>query len=185
MSLPELLTQLRQDASRAVPAFGAESVRLARSLGGAATELLLEQVSARGETAFLALEALRASDPAAYDALPAGERAEIYVATLRTNLFYNTWGLPRYHLTETTRAFLALKEDAVNLLLPLLADQRPAPLSGSQDATTSAMYKNRVCDYAWVFICEIRQRPYTYSQDPAERDRSIEALRQEERGGAP
>lgn len=178
MSLPELLVQLQQDAAKAVPAFGAESVRLARSLGGAATDLLLEQIRARGETAFLALEALRVSDQAAYAALPASERAEIYAATLRTNVFYNTWGLPGYQLTETTRAFLALKDDAIALLLPLLSDQRPAYLAGSRDATASAMYKNRVCDYAWVFICEIRQQPYTYSQDPEERDRSIEELRQ-------
>ena len=178
MSLPELLIQLQQDAAQAVPAFGAESVRLARSLGGASTDLLLEQIRARGDTAFLALEALRVSDPAAYAALSASERAEIYAATLRTNVFYNTWGLPGYQLTETTRAFLALKEDAIALLLPLLTDQRPAPLSGSQDATTSTMYKNRVCDYAWVFIYEIRQLPYTYSKDPLERDRSIAVLRQ-------
>ena len=180
MSLPELLIQLQQDAAQAVPAFGAESVRLARLLGGAATDLLLEQIGARGDTAFLALEALRVGDPAAYDAIPSTERAEIYAATLRTNVFYNTWGLPGHQLTETTRAFLALKDDAIALLLPLLADRRPAPLAGSRDATASSAYKNRVCDYAWVFICEIRQRPYTYSQDPEERDRSIEELRQTE-----
>lgn len=177
MSLPELLVQLQQDAAQGMPAFGAESVRLARSLGNAATDLLLEQIHARGDTAFLALEALRVSDPPAYAAIPGVERAEIYAATLRTNIFYNTWGVPGYHLTETTRAFLDLKDDAIAQLLPLLADQRPAPLSGSQDATTSTMYQNRVCDYAWVFICEIRQLPYAYSRDPKEPDRSIEELR--------
>ena len=183
MSLPELLIQLQEDAAQAVPAFGAESVRLARSLGGAAKDLLLGQIRARGATTFLALEALRVSDQAAYAALPAAERAEIYATTLRTNLFYNTWGLPGYQLTETARAFIALKEDAVSVLSPLLSDQRAAPHEGSEDATTSAMYQNRVCDYAWVFICEIRQLPYTYSKDPLERDRSIAALRLAE-GGA-
>ena len=134
---------------------------------------MLQEVQARGNTTFLALEALREADPVAYNALSIRERAEIYVDALKNSICYNAWGLPGYHLTPTAQALINLRDDAISVLEPLLGDKRPAPLSGSQDATTSTMYKNRVCDYAWVLINEIEHRPYIYFQDPAERDRFI------------
>jgi hypothetical protein len=113
-----------------------------------------------------------------YNLLPAEERAECYVDALLTNIFYNTWGLPGYQLSATSRALISLGEKAVAVLKPLLGDRRFAPHSGSKDATASNVYGNRVCDYAWVFISEIRHRPYAYSQSPAERDLAIDELRE-------
>jgi hypothetical protein len=179
MDVSTLVKQLKEDAAQAMPPFGAESVKMARELGSEATGLLLPEIEARGETALLALEALREADLARYASLGGRERADIYVDALKNNVFYNAWGLPRYQLTPTARALIALGEDAVMALKPLLSDCRPAPLSGSEDATTSTMYGNRLCDYAWVLISEIMRRPYVYAQDPAERDRAIEALLQE------
>jgi hypothetical protein len=184
VSLSKLATQLKNDASQAVPPFGAESIQMARRLGPQATSLLIHEVKNRGDTALLALEALREADPAGYNSLATRERANIYVDSLKNSLFYNAWGLPGYQLTATAHALIALGEDAVAALQPLLSDRRPAPLSGSQDATTSTMYGNRLCDYAWGLISEIERRPYVYSQNPAERDRAIEALRQELQGKA-
>lgn len=180
MQESELESQLQQDAERQVPPFGAESVRMASRLGPVATSLLLGHVEATESTAFLALEALREADPEAFNGLPARKRAEIYASNLQNDSnFYNAWGVPGYLLTETAHALIDLGDEAVPTLEPLLNDRRPAPLSGSQDATTSSMYGNRVRDYAWVLISEIKDLPYTYSQDPAERDQSIEALQQE------
>lgn len=180
MQESELESQLQQDAERRVPPFGAESVRTARRLGAAATSLLLGHIDASASTAFLALEALREADPEAYNDLSARKRAEIYANNLQNDSrFYNAWGVPGYLLTETAHALIDLGDEAVAALEPLLNDRRPAPLSGSQDATTSSMYGNRVRDYAWVLISEIKDLPYTYSQDPAERDQAIEALQQE------
>jgi hypothetical protein len=177
MQLTKLATQLREDARQAVPPFGAESIQMARELGPQAADLLLEEIDAHEETAFLALEALREADAAAYASLVASERARIYASELKNNLFYNAWGLPGYQLTSTAHALIELGDYAVTVLKPLLADKRPAPLSGSQDATTSSMYGNRVCDYAWVLISEIGNQRYVYFRDPAERDLAIEALR--------
>jgi hypothetical protein len=177
-----LATQLREDARNEVPPFGAESGRIARQLGTAATATLVEHIDARGDTAFLALEALREADPGAYDRIPAEERAEIYVNALSHNLFYNAWGLPRYALTATADALISLGDEAVRTLQPLLSDRREAPLSGSEDATTSTRYANRVCDYAWVFISEIKQRPYTYAESPSVRDAEIARLQRELEG---
>jgi hypothetical protein len=177
MQISELLNQLQQDAMQDVPPFGAESIRITRQLGASATSFLLGQIEARGKTAFLALEALRESDLDAYDLIPAEERAEIYVGALLSNIFYNAWGIPGYQLTATSHALISLGEKAVAVLKPLLSDQRPAPQSGSKEAMASSTYGNRVCDYAWIFISEIKHQPYSYSQNPAERDRAIEELR--------
>ena len=179
MSISKLIVQLQEDAAQEMPPFGAESVEMARRLGTEATSLLLQEVKNHGSTAFLALEALREADPKHYRSIATRERTDIYVDALKRNLFFNAWGLPGYQLTTTAHALIDLGKNAVEALKPLLSDGRTAPLSGSQDATTSTMYGNRVCDYAWVFISEIQRRPYNYSQNPVERDRDIEVLRQE------
>lgn len=173
----ELETQLREEAAQDVPPFGAESIKIARRLGTDASSLLLQHVAAKGETAFLSLEALREADPTAYHSLPVQQRVSIYMKILRSNIFYNAWGLPGYQLTETSHALISLGDAAISALKPLLTDQRLAPVSGSEDATTSTMYGNRVCDYAWVFISEILGRPYNYSTDTRERDVQIVDLR--------
>jgi hypothetical protein len=170
---------LTEDARREVPPFGAESIRMARELGPAAIEVVKPRVLAQDDTALLALEALRAASREAYDLLPSELRARTYASALARNAFYNTWGLPGFQLSDTAEALIALGKDALPALRPLLRDQREAPLSGSKDATTSRMYANRVCDYAWVLISEILGRPYEYALDPAARDQSIASLLRE------
>jgi hypothetical protein len=120
---------------------------------------------------------LRGAAPDAYRALSERDKALIYAEQLAGNAFFNSWGVPGYQLTDTSAALISTGRDGITALQPLLDDPREAPLSGSQDATTSAMYANRICDYAWVLISEILGRPYVYAQDPAERDRQIAELR--------
>jgi hypothetical protein len=170
---------LQEDAAQGVPPFAAESVKLARQMGPSAAPYLLEQIKPQGTRRFLALEAFREADAQAYQALPTRLRADIYGQALGNGNFYNSWGIPGYQLSDTANAFIALGEEAVAVSLPLLNDKREARLSGSEEATTSKMYGNRVCDYAWVLINEIMGRPYVYAQDPAERDQAIQALRDE------
>jgi hypothetical protein len=152
---------------------------MARASGSAATDLLLKEIKAGGKTAFLALEALREADKSAYDALPVQKRVDTYIDTLTNNVFYNAWGVPGYHLTDTARALIGLGAAAVPPLKALLDDEREAPLSGSQDATTSKMYGNRVCDYAWLFICEIKGWRCQYGREPAERDEAREMTKRD------
>jgi hypothetical protein len=170
---------LQEDTRRDVPPFASESIKLARQMAEAAVNPLLEQINGQGKTRLLALEALRKAVPDVYHSLPARKRAEIYAEALRTASFLNTWGVPGYQLTDTAKALIDIGEEAVAVLRPLLECQQKAPLSGSQAATTSAIYGNRLCDYAWVLISEIKRRPYVYSKDPAARDQAIQALRQE------
>ena len=175
--LAALATSLQQDAARDIPPFGADSIKLARKIGPPASQLLVQHVHAHGSDALLALEALRMADPAAYAGLPASECAQVYGAALQHNAFFNSWGQPGGQLTETAHAFAALGDAAIAVLAPLLDDKRPAPASGSQDATTSQMNGNRVCDYAWVLISEARHVAYAYLTSPAERDQDIAAMR--------
>lgn len=178
MPVINLETQLQEDVARNIPPFGAESVQIARELGSDATDQLLKHIEAKGKTALLALEAWREADPDRYATFSSQIKAQIYVNALQNNLFYNTWGVPGFQLTQTAYALIALGDEAISTLKPLLDDQKPALLSGSRDATTSTMYGNRVCDYAWVFISEIKKLSYQYLQHPTARDREIERLRQ-------
>lgn len=179
MQTADLTKQLLEEASEGVPPFGARSIDIARQLGSLAPSLLLQHINANGQTAFLALEVLREVDLDAYNAVPAGQRAGIYVSSLENSTYFNAWGVPGYQLTATADALMALGDEAVVRLRPLLNDRRIAPLEGSQEATTGAMHGNRVCDYAWALLCGIRRTPCEYSQSPDDRDRAIQAMRTE------
>lgn len=179
MESSNLEGQLLKDAAHEVPPFGAESIKLARDEGPKATPVLMRHIKAGKTTALLALEALREADFESYDSIPPSERVEIYARALKNSNYYNAWGLPGHQLTATARALIALKVAAIPSLQSLLADRRSAPLEGSQDATTSAMYRNRVCDYAWIFLAEIKNQHYEYSQSPEVRDAAIEAMRKQ------
>ena len=154
-----------------MPPESADSVERARALGAGAVPQLREELG--GSNALLALEGIRAADPGAYDAIPAQERAAVYARALAGAQIFNAWGLPGFQLSDTARAVIALGPVAVDALRPLLEDERPAPLFGSQDATTATAYGNRVRDYAFVLIAEILGVAYDYPESPAERDREI------------
>lgn len=176
MNTDELDAQIAQDSADNVPPFSARAVQLARDLGAAATDLLRDHIRRGGPTAFIALEALRQSEPSAFEQIGRAERARIYADQLRESTFFNAWGLPGFKLTDTAMALIALGEEAVPVLAPLLDDNRPAPSEGSQDATVGAAYGNRVSDYAWVFISEITNKEYAYPKDVAARDGEIRSL---------
>jgi hypothetical protein len=176
MSDDEIIRLLDEETALAMPPETADVVRRARDVGPAAADALAAALDDGGWRALLALEAIRAADTAAYAALPAEQRAHIYTDALRDSGEFNAWGLPGVHLTGTARAIVALGTPAVAALAPLLDDDRPAPLEGSQDATTAAMYANRVQDYALVLLSAILGEPVTYGKDPAERDEQIAQL---------
>lgn len=183
-NLQKLKEQLLSDAENEIPPFGAESVRMACHAGPAAAPLLLSEIRAENSTSLLALESLRAADPNAWDSLAPEMRAHIYAEALHRSVFFNAWGVPGYQLSDTSQAFASLGGAAVSALRPLLDDRREAALSGSQDATTSRSYGNRICDYAWILTCHALHRACSYFRDPGERDQAIAALRRDFDAGA-
>lgn len=172
----ELGRLLAEEAALGVPPETAETVRRAQEIGAAAAPFLAEEAQSGGTGALLALEALRIADRDAYEQLPAAARAAIYTRALKESAVFNAWGIPGMQLTSTAHALIALGEEAVQALRPLLDDDRPAPLEGSQDATTSRYYGNRVRDYAFVLLAEIVGLAYSYDVEPERRDEQIAAL---------
>jgi hypothetical protein len=181
--LAELGRLLAEEAALGVPPETAETVRRARELGPTAAPFLAQEAERGRSGSLLALEALRVADPKAYAAVPAAERAAIYARALRDSPVFNAWGVPGMQLTSTAQALIALGDDAVDALRPLLQDERPALLEGSQDATTSRYYANRVRDYALVLIDEILGLPYSYDVEPEARDAQIARLEARLTGG--
>jgi hypothetical protein len=171
---PQLASMLAEESAMGMPAESADSVRRARQLGSAAVPQLREEL--HGARALLALEGIRAADPAAYEAIPIRERATIYARALHDAQIFNAWGLPGFSLTDTARAVIALGPPAIDALRPLLDDERSAPMFGSQDSTTASAWGNRVRDYAFVLIAEILGIAYSYDESPADRDGQIGGL---------
>ena len=70
-------------------------------------------------------------------------------------------------------ALLELGAVATPYLRPLLRDRRRAPASAERAGRVSA---DRVCDYAWVLLAGVHDRPLAYHPDPERRDPQIRAL---------
>jgi hypothetical protein len=129
------------------------------------------------------LLALRREAPDTYGELPAALRAEVLVAALRDLPFLNDFGWmePGGHGHDTTaaQALLELGDAARAPLIPLLDDDRPAPLSGSETATMSSVYAYRRADFAARYLNKLLRRDAPFAAEPAERDPAIAALREE------
>lgn len=78
---------------------------------------------------------------------------------------------------EAGKALIEEGPSVQSALAGLLDDKREALVWGSEGATEASKYRYRVCDYAWALLNEIRRTPVPIPQDPAERDRLIEAAK--------
>jgi hypothetical protein len=134
-------------------------------------------------SSFVLLLALRRHAPDVYAEVPAELRAQVLVSALRDLQFLDdfSWMEPGGHGYDTTaaRALLELGDAASGPLVDLLDDPRPAPLSGSEPATMSHLYRYRRADFAYRYLCKLLQRDADFAAEPAERDEAIAALRSE------
>jgi hypothetical protein len=67
--------------------------------------------------------------------------------------------------------------DALPSLQPILDDDRPARLFGSQIAVHASIYNYRRKDYAYRYISRILGREPVFKDSPAERDKDIASLK--------
>lgn len=130
-------------------------------------------------TAYHLLFALRRHDPVAYEHLTKTKRALVLADALAHLMFLNDWGYldpSGSHDGEAAHALLELEEDALESLKPILNDERPAPLFGSETATLSSMYHYRRKDFAYRYVMFLRGSQPDFNPDPEIRDQEIERL---------
>lgn len=132
-------------------------------------------------TRYHVLMALRRDWPDSYAAIPADARARVLVGALEHVTWLNDFGYLEPDGAWDGPAAQALIETgpaARGPLASVLGDARPAPLSGSEMATMSAMYGYRRSDFAYRYLSlSLGDDPAVFDADLAERDRRIAALR--------
>jgi hypothetical protein len=138
---------------------------------------LREVADANGEHALMALRVLERLAPA--ERFSDAAKAILYASALERETNFARWGVisPRGFLPGVYGAeLLKLKAASAPFLQKLLADRRRAPVVGGEGERTSRAQGDRVCDYAWVFLATIFDRPLAYYEDPSLRDDQIRKL---------
>lgn len=103
-------------------------------------------------------------------------KAILYATALQGESDFARWGLisPSGFLPGACgRELLELGAGVAGPLRPLLSDRRRAKIAGSE---VNRIQGDRVCDYAWIFLAEIFDRPLSYAPDPSQRDPQIREL---------
>lgn len=175
METPRLIEQLLADSTRGVEPFNSMAFREIVSRGASAAAPLKAALSKPTPSSLLGLLALRRISAAEYRSLDPGVRSQILIASLRTSKFFNTWGLPHVAWEEAGKAIVEEGRGVEDGLVGLLDDKREARVWGSEGASEALRYRYRVCDYAWALLNEIRGKPVPIPEDPATRDKLIEA----------
>jgi hypothetical protein len=131
-------------------------------------------------TAYHLLFALRRKAIGAYSRLSPEVRARVLCSALGHLRYLNDWGTLDPHESHDGEAASALLETgkaAVECLVDLLDDRRPAPLFGSEEATMSSIYQYRRCDFAFRYVSLLRGRTPTFDPQPERRDVEVERLK--------
>lgn len=126
----------------------------------------------------LALMALRVLDRlASKEVFTPEARAHIYAAAFGRETDFARWGVvgPTGFLPGVYGAeLLALGDAATGPLRPRLVDRRRAPIrAGRAEEAANRLQGDRVCDYAWIFLATIHDRPLAYFTEAARRDEAI------------
>ena len=131
---------------------------------------------------FHVLMTLRRAARPTYDGIPAPARAQVLADTLANYRQLNDFGYLDSHGGYDGPAAIALLETgdaAVAALRPLLDDDAPAPLSGSEEATMAKLYRYRRKDFAFRYLSKLTGREAPFDEDPATRDQAIARLGEE------
>jgi len=128
-------------------------------------------------TGLLPLLLLRKLDNKTYLDVPAENRAKILTDALQGSKYFNTWGLPNFHLEDASLALIEVGTSAIPALKRMLSDTRPAPLFGSQEYMVYKLYNYRLCDYALFFLERIEgNREFQLQKSIQERDAEIKKI---------
>ncbi len=135
---------------------------------------LREEADANGPRALMALRALARLAPE--ERFSPAAKAILYAAALARDVDFTRWGvvapsgfLPGVYGQE----LLELGKISTPYLRPLLRDRRRAPVSIEPAGRVQG---DRVCDYAWVFLATLHDRPLAYHAAPDARDEQIRQM---------
>ena len=139
--------------------------------------LLRGIADANGEHALMALRVLARRAP--QEEFSPEARAILYAAAFTREHNFVRWGvispsgfLPGVYGVE----FIRLGETAAPYLKGSLRDTRRARVECASGEPVNRAQGDRVCDYAWVFLAQIFDRPLAYHADPLRRDPQIREL---------
>jgi hypothetical protein len=139
---------------------------------------VLRQIAdSNGEQALMALRILARRAP--QERFSPAAKAILYWSMFQRETFFNRWGvisksgfIPGIYGAE----MMSLGAAAAPYLQKSLGDTRRAPVFGGEEERTSRIQGDRVCDYAWVLLATMFDRPLAYHADPRLRDPQIQEL---------
>ena len=139
--------------------------------------VLRDIADSNGEHALMALRVLMRRAPR--DLFTPAAKAIIYWTAFQRDDRFNRWGIistsgfvPGVYGHE----LLALGPAVAPYLQRSLRDTRRAPVVGVEEERTSRIHGDRVCDYAWIFLATMFDRPLAYNPDSRHRDPQIREL---------
>jgi hypothetical protein len=139
--------------------------------------ILRELADANGEQALMALRILARRAPG--ERFSPTAKAILYWSAFQRDHFFNRWGMiskSGFFPGVYGHEMMALGAAAGPYLQKSLRDTRRAPVFGGEEERTSRIQGDRVCDYAWVMLATIFDRPLAYHTDPRLRDPQIQEL---------
>jgi hypothetical protein len=139
--------------------------------------VLREIADSNGDHALVALRVLSKRAPS--ERFKPEAKAILYWTVFARDPVQNRWGvitksgfLPGVYGQEV----LDLGPAAAPYFQQSLRDQRRVAVFGTEEARTSRIQQDRICDYAWILLATIFDRPLAYHEDPRLRDPQIHDL---------
>jgi hypothetical protein len=139
--------------------------------------VLRQIVDSNGEHALMALRVLAKRAPG--ETFTPAAKAILYWTVFQRDDRFNRWGV----ISKTGfvpgvygHELLALGPVAAPYLQKSLRDARRAPVHGGEEERNSRINADRVCDFAWILLATIFDRPLAYHADPRLRDPQIQEL---------
>ncbi|HLY11448.1 MAG TPA: hypothetical protein VKW04_19245 [Planctomycetota bacterium] len=139
--------------------------------------MLRDIADSNGEHALLAMRVLSKRAPG--ERFSPAAKAILYWTVFARDTLYNRWGilskggfLPGVYGQEV----LTLGAAAAPYFQQSLRDTRRVAVFGADEERASRIQQDRVCDYAWVLLATIFDRPRSYAEDPRLRDPQIHEL---------
>lgn len=130
-----------------------------------------------GDNALTALRVLAKRAPS--ERFSPAAKAILYWSVFQREITFNRWGvisksgfIPGVYGHE----LMAIGAPAAPFLQKSLRDQRRAPVTGGEEERTNRIQQDRVCDFAWVLLATMFDRPIGYHEDPRLRDPQIQDL---------